>query len=144
MPRESTGRGPLGALSVSNISWILSLCPSTLALLRLVRGVFTPLLTVRSISRVTLGLFGQGAYGTRAVNPPFQILKCHPHGFVETVPSSDRGLQHIAYVETVFGQLDGIFVVDQLVLVWFSVGVHRWAQKGALTRTKASVVLTVL
>ena len=141
MPRESTGRGALGALRVSNISWILSLCPSTLALLRLVRG---PLLTVRSISRVTLELFGQGAYGTRAVSPPFQILKCHPHGFIETVPSLDRGLQYITYVETVFGQLDGIFVVDQLILVWFSVGVHRWTQKGALTRTRARVLLTVL
>ena len=132
MPRESAGRGAPGALRVSNISWILSLCPSTLAFLRLVRGVFAPLLTVRSISRVTLELFGKGAYGTRPVNSPFQIHECHHNGFVETIriPSLDRGLQHITYVETVFGQLHGISVVDQLVLIMFSVRFRRRTQNG--------------
>jgi len=145
VPRESTGRGALGGLSaLSNISLSLSLCPSTLALLRLVRGVFAPLLRVRSISRVTLELFGKGANGTRPINPPFQILKCHPHGLVETVPSLDRGLQRLAYNETVFGQLHRIFVVDQLVLARLSVSVHRRTQRGALTRTRARVTLTVL
>ena len=60
MARESTGGGALGALRVSNISWILSLCPSTLPLLCLVRGVLAPLLRVRSISCVTLELLGKG------------------------------------------------------------------------------------
>jgi len=119
-------------LRVSNISWILSLCPSTLPLLCLMRGVFAPLLIVRSISRVTLELLGNGAYGTRQTNSPFQIPKCHPHGFVETVPipSMDRGLQHLAHVETVLGQLHRIFVVNQLVLVGLSIKGHRMTQNG--------------
>ena len=145
MLRESTGR-ILGALRVLNISWILSLCPLTLPLLCLVRGIFAPLLRVRSISCVTLKLLGEGAHSTRPINAPFQILECNHHGFVETVrvPFMDGGLQHITYFETVFGQLHGIFIVDQLILVRFSVRVQRRTQNGVLTRTRARVVLTVL
>ena len=113
-------------MRVSSISWTLSLCPSTLRLrpsalllLRSVRGRFTPLLRVRSISPVTLERLGTGADRTISIGAPIQILDCNPHGLVETVhvSSPDRGLQHLAYAETVFGQLHGIFVVNQLVLV---------------------------
>jgi len=43
--------------------------------------------------------------GQRLVNTPFQVLKCHPHGFVEAIRTFplDHGLQHITHVETVFG-----------------------------------------
>ena len=64
---EPTGRvppsvstGALGALRVLRISWILNFCPSTLPLLRLVRGIFALLLRLRSISPVTLESLSKG------------------------------------------------------------------------------------
>jgi len=125
-------RDGFGVLRVSNIPWILSLCPSTLPLLDLVRGEFTPLLRVRSISCVTLELLGKGAYRTRPIDAPFQILERHSHGFVEAVriPSLDRGPQHTTHVEAVFGQLHGIFVVDQFVLVMLLARGYRRTQNG--------------
>ena len=67
---------------------------------------------------MTLEIVGAGVDRTRPIGTPFQILECHPHGFVETVrvPSLDDGLQHLAYVETVFRQLDGI--LSSIVLSW--------------------------
>ena len=81
---------------------------------------------------MTLGLLGEGADRTRLIDAPFQILQRHPHGFVEAIriPSLDRSLQHLTYVETVFGQLNGVFVISQLVLVVLRVRVRRWAQDG--------------
>ena len=127
-------RGALGASRVSRISWILSFCPSTLPLLpllRLVRGLFTPLLRVRSISSVTLELVGEGVDRARLIDTPFQILEYNPHVSVKTVriPSLDDGLQHLAYVETVFRQLYGIFVVNHLVLIRLLGRVHRWTER---------------
>ena len=43
--------------------------------------------------------------------------------------SLDHGLQYIAHVETVFGQVYMILVVDHLVLVGPSVEVYRWVQE---------------
>ena len=132
--RESAERDPsmgaLGASRVPSISWILNFCPSTLPLLRLVRGMPTPLLRVRSISHVILELVGEGVDRRRLINTPSQILECHPHGYIETVrvPSLDDSLQHLANIETVFRQLHGIFVVDQFVLVRSSRRVHKRAE----------------
>ena len=50
-------RGPLGALRVLRVSRTFGLGPPALRLLCLMRGMFTPLLRVRSISCVTLELF---------------------------------------------------------------------------------------
>ena len=137
-------KAAFGALRVLSISWILSFCPSTLALLCLMRCAFAPLLRVRSISPVTLEFVGEGAGRTRRVKTPFQILECQPHGFVIRI-TLGGGLQHLAYIETVFGQLHGIFVIDQLVLVIGEISrVYRREENGALTRTKARVALTVL
>jgi len=104
----------LGGLGLSSISWILNLCPSTFLLLCLACGAFAPLLRVRSISSVTLELPGEGAFRTRPIDAPFQILECHPHRFVEVlrIPPLEYSLQHFAYVETVFRQLHGILVVN--------------------------------
>ena len=139
-------RGVLGVPRVSSISWIFSLCPLTLPFLRLMRGIFAPLLRDRSISRVTLELLGKGADRTGLIGTPFQILECCPHRFVKVVLilSLDCGLEHIAHVETVFRQLQRIIVINHLVLVRSSMRVYGWAQNGALTRTKARVVRTVL
>ena len=62
----------------------------------------------------------------RLADTPFQILECLPRGPTEITYclSSDCGIQHIAYIETVLGQLHGIFVVNHLVLVRISMKVH--------------------
>jgi len=133
MAWESMGStGALGALRVLGIFWILNFCPLTFSLLRSVRGVFAPLLRVRSISSVTLGLLGEGLDRTRLIDTPSQTLERRPHGFVETVPipSLDGGLQYLAYVGTVFRQLDRIVVIGYLFLVGLSMKVHRWMQNG--------------
>ena len=142
----SRGASGTGALRVLCISWILSLCPSTLPLLRLMRGLFAPLLRVRSISRVTLESSSEGVDEPKLINTPFQIFECRPHGFTETVhiPSLHCSLQHLAYIETVFGQLYGISVVDHLVLSGLSTMAHGRTQNGAQTRTRERVALTVL
>ena len=75
---RAPSRGALGALRVLCISWIFSLCPSTLPLLRLIRGIFAPLLRVRSISRVTLELLGRGTNGVKANGHTFPNPRVPP------------------------------------------------------------------
>ena len=122
-----------GALKVLSIAWIFGLYLLSLPLLCLTPGALAPLLRARSISPVTLELFGKKGTGRAGlINAPSQILERHPHGFVETVhiPSLDYRLQLLTYIEAVFRQLDGIFIVNHLVLVWLSMRDHEWAQNG--------------
>ena len=131
-------------MRLSSLSWILNLCSLTFPSLCLVWEALAPLLRVRSISSVTLVLFAEEASRTRPVNAPFQIPECQPHGFVVRIPSLGYGLQHLAYIRAVFGQLHGIFVINQLVLARLSVRIHRRKQNVALTRTEARLRLTIL
>ena len=83
--RECTGRvlsgGVLGALrvsGVSGVSWFLNLRPSTLLLLCLTRGIFAPLLSVRSISYITLELLDKGVERARAGQHTFPDPRVPP------------------------------------------------------------------
>jgi len=119
---------------VPRIPRISSLRPSSLPLSYSMCGISTPNLRVRSISHVTLKscLARAGKQiGPKPINKPFQIFDCYPHGFVEVVRtlSLDHRLQHVAHVETVFGQVHMILVVDHPVLVVPSVGAHKWVQE---------------
>jgi hypothetical protein len=89
--------------------------------------MFAPPLRVRSISDVILELPGKEAAGGRPIDTLFRILKCHPHGSVETVCilPLDCGLQRLTYAETVFRQLHRILVVDLLIIVGPSIRIHR-------------------
>ena len=82
--------GIFGASRASSTSWVFSLtfCPLALLLLFLVRGVFAPLLRVRSISSVTLRLLGKEWTEEtnrhtfpNPVGPPSQIRRDRPHSF---------------------------------------------------------------
>ena len=141
-----SSNGVLGTLRLSGVLRTVGLRPPTLPLLRFVRVMLAPLLRVRSISSVTLKLVGEEADRTRLIGTPFKIPKCHPHRFVEVIriPPLEDSLQHFAYVETIFRQLYGILVVNQLVLIELSMKVYGWEQNAVLTRTRARVALTVL
>ena len=54
-----------------------------------------------------------------ATGTPFQTLEYTHHGLAGIVRtlSLECDIQGLAYIETVFGQLHGILVVDHLVLV---------------------------
>jgi len=77
--RESTGRvssrDALGALMVPGV---LNLRPSTSRLLCLTCGIFAPLLRVRSISCMTLGLLGEGAERVRVGRHTFPNPRVPP------------------------------------------------------------------
>ena len=115
-------------MRVPSISWISRLCRSALLLLYLMCGVPAPLLRVRSISHITLGLFSREAFTRpRSIDAPFQTSDPRPHRFAEIVRVG-YGLQRPARVETKLSQLRGILVVNHLILVWSSMTVHGWTQ----------------
>ena len=90
--------------------------------------MFTPLRRDRSRLHMTLELICGEAYNSKLIDTPFQILECHPRVFDEVfwILPLDYGLQHLAYIETISGQLHGIVIVNHILLLWQSTRIHRW------------------
>lgn len=124
-----SSRDELCRLRTLNTSCIARLSSSTFFLLYSACGVLV-LPRASLISRICLKMLDIfWKTGLRLMDSPFQILDGHSDGFVEVVRalSSDCGFQYYEYVETVFGQVQKIIVVNllALVLVGSPVRVHR-------------------